>query len=553
MALALVGLLCTVPLFVHGDESTNTPVTAIPALSSIPIANQPARTAETDDSIDALRQKADAGDAKSQVKLGGLYDTGEGVPQDPAVADQWYRKAADQGDADGLSCLAFAYEVGWGVKTDHAEATKLNNAALRQYQVAADSGDSAAQFTLGCDFEFGGAVPGLGPEKNLAEAIKYLGMAAQQGNVNAEFRIAACYENGDGVDKNPFQAAMWYCKAADQGDARAQFKAGVFYYKGVGVERDPVLASKYFGMAAEQGDTTAQGMFGDFYLNGLGVIKNEVEGLAWLYVSTANGNAIAANQVSSAERIYTAAIIEAARQRAIQLQAQVGSNKAPAQDSSTNTSSQPFTNLNRPKESGSGAFVSSDGLVLTAAHVVQGAARIEVITAAGTFTASVVKVDATNDVALLKCTGDNFSPLPIAPSKEARTGTTVFTVGFPNIQIQGFDPKLTKGEISSEAGFQDDPREWQISVPIQPGNSGGPLCDENGNLIGIVESTLDPLTMAKVEGEIPQNVNYAVKSSYILPLLDEVQNLPATRAPSNAKFEDTVDNVQKSAVLILVY
>jgi S1-C subfamily serine protease len=113
---------------------------------------------------------------------------------------------------------------------------------------------------------------------------------------------------------------------------------------------------------------------------------------------------------------------------------------------------------------------------------------------------------------------------------------------------------VTKGEISSQTGFQDDPRQWQISVPIQPGNSGGPLCDENGNLIGIVESTLDAIKMAKMAGEIPQNVNYAVKSSYILPLLDEVQNLPPPFVGSrNAKFEDVVGNVQKSAVLILVY
>jgi S1-C subfamily serine protease len=190
---------------------------------------------------------------------------------------------------------------------------------------------------------------------------------------------------------------------------------------------------------------------------------------------------------------------------------------------------------------------------ITAAHVVQGASRIEVVTATRAFAAVVVKIDDTNDVAVLKCSGNNFIPLPIAPSKEARAGTTVFTVGFPNIQIQGFDPKLTKGEISSQTGYQDDPRQWQISVPTQPGNSGGPLCDEHGNLIGVIESTLNPLTMAKTEGEIPPNVNYAVKSSYILPLLDDVQNLPPVVSPIDTKFEDIVGNVQKSVVLILVY
>jgi S1-C subfamily serine protease len=139
-------------------------------------------------------------------------------------------------------------------------------------------------------------------------------------------------------------------------------------------------------------------------------------------------------------------------------------------------------------------------------------------------------------------------------TREGRTGTTVFTIGFPNIQIQGFDPKLTKGEISSLGGIQDDPRQWQISVAIQPSNSGGPLCDENGNLIGMVEATLDPLVMAKIAAEIPQNVNYAVKSSYILPLLEDVQNLPEPKTSSGAKkFEDVVNSVRPSIVLLLIY
>jgi S1-C subfamily serine protease len=246
--------------------------------------------------------------------------------------------------------------------------------------------------------------------------------------------------------------------------------------------------------------------------------------------------------------------LSSARQRATDLQAQIASSKSPANNDSA-AALVPVTPVpNNAKASGSGAFISADGLVLTAAHVVQGASRIEVVTAAGKLAATVVKIDATNDVAILKCVGGSFTPLPIAPSREARAGTSVFTIGFPNIQVQGFDPKLTSGEISSQTGFQDDPRQWQISVPIQPGNSGGPLCDQNGNLLGIVEATLDPITMAKVAGEIPQNVNYAVKSSYILPLLDDVKNLPPPLVSANGtKFEDVVGQTQKSVVLILVY
>ena len=294
----------------------------------------------------------------------------------------------------------------------------------------------------------------------------------------------------------------------------------------------------------------AQFQFGRLFILGLGVMVDDVEGLAWLYVSSAHGNENAANLIASEQQKYSDSTISSARQRATEIQAQIASHTVSVNNAAT---IHPRAQ-NTPKSSGSGAFISADGLILTAAHVVQGASRIEVVTAAGKLPATVVKIDTTNDVALLKCTGSNFTPLPIAPSKAGRAGTSVFTVGFPNIQLQGFDPKLTKGEISSQGGFQDDPRQWQISVPIQPGNSGGPLCDENGNLIGMVESTLDPIKMAKFAGEIPQNVNYAVKSSYILPLLDDVQNLPPPLAASTgSKFEDVVEKAQKSVALILVY
>jgi hypothetical protein len=115
---------------------------------------------------------------------------------------------------------------------------------------------------------------------------------------------------------------------------------------------------------------------------------------------------------------------------------------------------------------------------------------------------------------------------------------------------------MTKGEISSLSGLQDDPRHWQISVPVQPGNSGGPLFDEAGNVIGVILSKLDAIKVAKFTGDLPQNVNYAVKSIYALPLLkpfgaDLASESGDTSSPKN--FEIVIEKVQGAVVLILVY
>jgi serine protease Do len=104
-------------------------------------------------------------------------------------------------------------------------------------------------------------------------------------------------------------------------------------------------------------------------------------------------------------------------------------------------------------------------------------------------------------------------------------------------------------------GIGDDPRTWQISVPVQPGNSGGPLLDESGNLVGIVESKLS-VEASKATNDLPQNVSYAVKSTYALALLDPYLNssAPEPNQPLQEKrFEDMVARAQQSVVLILIY
>ena len=156
---------------------------------------------------------------------------------------------------------------------------------------------------------------------------------------------------------------------------------------------------------------------------------------------------------------------------------------------------------------------------------------------------------------MLKVSGA-FRPLPLAASRAVKLGDAVFTIGFPNTQMQGVEPKLTKGDINSLAGIQDDPRHFQTSVAVQPGNSGGPLVDARGNVIGIVTLRLDDVKTLKLTGSLPQNVNYAVKSSFISAFLETLPDVAAKLKEPGAKerkFEEVVKAAEQAAALVLVY
>jgi S1-C subfamily serine protease len=129
------------------------------------------------------------------------------------------------------------------------------------------------------------------------------------------------------------------------------------------------------------------------------------------------------------------------------------------------------------------------------------------------------------------------------------------TVGFPDTGLQGFAPKLAKGEIAALSGAQDNPRYFQISVPVQPGNSGGAL-DEHGIVVGIVSAKLDARAALAATGALLENVNYAIKSSFLLSFLESVPDVSAKLKEPNTqpkKFEDVVQSAQQAAVLVLVY
>ena len=168
--------------------------------------------------------------------------------------------------------------------------------------------------------------------------------------------------------------------------------------------------------------------------------------------------------------------------------------------------------------SGTAFAVHHDGLLLTNYHVVRDAVEVLVRIAGSHVPAVVLAYDADIDLALLRVDETFDTVLPLS-TVDSRIGQTVFTIGFPLPEIQGYEPKYTDGTISSLSGIQDDRRILQVSVPVQPGNSGGPLVNSDGDVVGIVVSRLDDSTIFGQTGSLPQNVNYAIKSTQAIAFL----------------------------------
>lgn len=356
---------------------------------------------------------------------------------------------------------------------------------------------------------------------------------------------------GRGVALNKAEAIKWLTASAERGETLAQRNLALhaIQYESGGAPY-PLYedAAKWFQKAAEGGDWYSQYDIGVAYESGLGVIRDRVAALKWHYLSASHGIARAKLAADRLETILT-------RSQIAEAESLAKSFTPRKRGGNDHRSGSPSVTSRPPKSSGSAFFISADGYLVTNEHVVKDAAQIRLVTSGGGISAKVVKVDAANDLALLKAEG-KFSPLPIASSRSVKLGATVATVGFPNIGLQGFAPKLAKGEIASLSGAGDDARYFQISVPVQPGNSGGALVDERGNVVGVVSAKLSASAALASSGALPENVNYAVKSSFLLGFLESVPEVSAKLKEPEMKaqkFEDVVKSAEQAAVLVLVY
>lgn len=195
---------------------------------------------------------------------------------------------------------------------------------------------------------------------------------------------------------------------------------------------------------------------------------------------------------------------------------------------------------------GTGFFVSDRGHLLTNFHVIEDADELSVVLSDGrTLPAEMLKADPANDIALIKVDA-SVPPLAFGQPAAVRKGDEITALGYPLIEIQGQEVKATFGRINAVTGAGGDIRYFQIDAPIQPGNSGGPLLDAQGRVIGIATATASTIGVAREKGYLPQNVNYAVKASYAIPLLEAEGVALATPAAADGHALSAADRVARA-------
>ena len=516
-------------------------------------------------------------DAICSIGLDFFY--GSNAPKNMEKAGYWLKKAFDKdcftksSITEGYYELGFVYFKGYGVSQDYKKAKYFFEKSINS-----NSRISSSSFYLGEIY-----YQGLGIPKNTQQGIFYYLISVEENwsESQAKTKLIEILDNIDtsqiknfeywlllGVEmgydyfenslasfhyrkKNYKKALYWYSKVAEKGSIYAQYMLGELYDFGKGTVENHDMAVYWYKKSAEQGNVDAQYNLAIKYAKGEGVPQNNKLAYVWSSLSAAHAyenlrkNAIINRDIFA--NYLSPQQLNEAQELAAKLQYRI--------DHPTETQEKQSSIGNIERKvigSGTGFFITKDGYILTCHHVIKDANEIKIAVGGNTYTAKLVRDDPNNDLALLKING-SFSAIGFSSNRSAKMGQEVFTIGYPNPSLQGVSAKFTKGTINSLTGFQDDLRLYQISVPVQPGNSGGALLDENGNVLGVVMAMLDAKITFKISGSLPQNVNYAVKNIYAQAMLNTLPVISDRLIKPARSKSDAVERVEKSTVMILSY
>ncbi|HWK43656.1 MAG TPA: tetratricopeptide repeat-containing serine protease family protein [Stellaceae bacterium] len=423
---------------------------------------------------------------------------------------------------------------------------------------AADHGSVDATLLLGQAYRTGRSLP-----KDLAKARYWYKRAAEAGDAVGQMAYGKMLLYGEGGTADPAGAVPWLEKSAEQGNRFAQTTLGTAYQEGSGVPKDDVKAVILFRQAAIQGEPYAMVDLGLLTAIGSGTTKNPLVGYAWVSaghagVSEEKKRAVAkmlrdVASLLSKEDVARAKELAKAWHRGVDMAVLAGGAGASGKPESSSKADDGAGVP--PKRSGGGTgtgFVVGDkGEVLTNAHVAGDCSTITLHLAGGVSApATALAIDRVNDLALLS---PALGTLPRLAFRDGlpRAGEGVVSVGFPLGSMLATDGNVTTGNVTALAGLRNDPRMLQTTAPVQPGNSGGPLVDLSGNVIGVVSSELVPFKVTRGVAITPQNVNFAIKAEIVRIFLDQYKvSYTTTASGKDRSAADIAEQVKRSTVVV---
>lgn len=310
------------------------------------------------------------------------------------------------------------------------------------------------------------------------------------------------------------------------------------YYRG-----DYAEALRIWGQFAEQGHAGAQLNLGLMYRSGKGVIQDYVLAHMWFNLAASNGfEAAVRYRDITAERMSSAQIAKA-QQMARDFEKRLADEGKRAESTTEIAKTETDVDLEKLYEvgAGSGFFITADGYAITNHHVVEGCQENKVHVSNNTYETKVLAIDKVNDLALLE-TNSQQSEYFVLYQGQPKLMQEVFVAGFPITDVTNTTVKVTKGIVSSLAGMDNDFGSFMMDAALQPGNSGGPIFNDDGELIGVAMATISK-DYADEAGFLPQNVNFGIKSETVKNFLESNQVKPAK--PSwfySPDKEELVDN-----------
>jgi S1-C subfamily serine protease len=203
-------------------------------------------------------------------------------------------------------------------------------------------------------------------------------------------------------------------------------------------------------------------------------------------------------------------------------------------------------------QTGTGFVISSNGHVVTNQHVIDGCGEITGnLSGEAPLKLRLVSSDETNDLALLQAPSP-FKEVAVIRANSVQTGEGVIAIGYPYRGLLTSDFTVTTGIVSSLSGIFNDTRHLQISAAVQPGNSGGPLLDFTGAVVGVVAAKLDAIKVARATGNLPENINFAIKTGALRDFLDNsaVMYRDTERRESNRETAEVAKKARGFTLLI---